>query len=117
MVCPTLISSPGLTSNPCSTMSPSMRVAKRVNPTRHNPGSTSSIQPSTSQQRPSRGRNSAVAQLGRVHLSGFPGWVFWLAVHLVNVVSFRSRVVVLVNWAWEYIFYDRPVRLIVRART
>ena len=63
------------------------------------------------------GRNSAVAQLGRVHLSGFPGWVFWLAVHLVNVVSFRSRVVVLVNWAWEYIFYDRPVRLIVRART
>jgi len=33
------------------------------------------------------------------------------------VVSFRSRVVVLVNWAWEYIFYDRPVRLIVRART
>ena len=63
------------------------------------------------------GRNSAVAQLGRIHLSGFPGWVFWLAVHLVNVVSFRSRLVVLVNWAWEYIFYDRPVRLIVRART
>ncbi len=63
------------------------------------------------------GRNSAVAQLGRVHLSGFPGWVFWLTVHLVNVVSFRSRIVVLVNWAWEYILYDRPVRLIVRART
>lgn len=62
------------------------------------------------------GRNSAVAQLGRVHLSGFPGWVFWLTVHLVNVVSFRSRIVVLVNWAWEYILYDRPVRLIVRAR-
>jgi NADH:ubiquinone reductase (H+-translocating) len=62
------------------------------------------------------GRNSAVAQLGRIHLSGFPGWVFWLVVHLVNVVSFRSRLVVLVNWAWEYLFYDRPVRLIVRAR-
>ena len=62
------------------------------------------------------GRNSAVAQLGWVHLSGFPGWVFWLVVHLVNVVSFRSRVVVLVNWAWDYLFYDRPVRLIVRAR-
>ena len=40
----------------------------------------------------------------------------WLVVHLVNVVSFRSRVVVLVNWAWDYLFYDRPVRLIVRAR-
>jgi len=61
------------------------------------------------------GRNSAVAELGGVHLSGFPGWVMWLAVHLVNVVSFRSRVLVLVNWAWEYVFYDRPIRLILRA--
>ena len=60
------------------------------------------------------GRNSAVAQLGRVHLSGFLGWVMWLVVHLVNIVSFRSRVIVLLNWAWEYLFYDRPVRLIVR---
>ncbi len=39
----------------------------------------------------------------------------WLFVHLVNVVSFRSRVLVLINWAWDYLFYDRPVRLIVRA--
>ena len=62
------------------------------------------------------GRNSAVAQLGRVRLTGFPGWVMWLTVHLVNVVSFRSRVLVLVNWAWDYLFYDRPIRLIVRAR-
>jgi len=62
------------------------------------------------------GRNSAVAELGRVRLTGFPGWVMWLTVHLVNVVSFRSRVLVLVNWAWDYLFYDRPIRLIVRAR-
>ncbi len=62
------------------------------------------------------GRNSAVAQLGRVRLSGFLGWVMWLTVHLVNVVSFRSRILVLVNWAWDYLFYDRPIRLIVRAR-
>jgi len=61
------------------------------------------------------GRNSAVAELGRVHLSGFPGWVMWLAVHLVNVVTFRSRVLVLINWAWEYLFYNRPIRLILRA--
>jgi NADH:ubiquinone reductase (H+-translocating) len=62
------------------------------------------------------GRNSAVAQLGAVHLSGFLGWGMWLVVHLVNVISFRSRVVVLVNWAWDYLLYDRPIRLIVRAR-
>jgi NADH dehydrogenase len=61
------------------------------------------------------GRNSGVAQLGRVHLSGFLGWLMWLAVHLVNVISFRSRLLVLVNWAWDYLFYDRPIRLIVRA--
>jgi NADH dehydrogenase len=61
------------------------------------------------------GRNSAVAQLGRVRLSGFLGWLMWLVVHLVNVISFRSRIVVLVNWAWDYVFYDRPIRLIVRA--
>ena len=61
------------------------------------------------------GRNSAVAELGAVRLSGFFGWLMWLGVHLVNVISFRSRIVVLVNWAWEYLFYDRPIRLIVRA--
>lgn len=61
------------------------------------------------------GRNSAVAQLGAVRLSGFPGWMMWLAVHLVNVISFRSRILVLVNWAWDYVFYNRPIRLIVRA--
>jgi NADH dehydrogenase len=61
------------------------------------------------------GRNSGVAQLGRVHLSGFLGWSMWLVVHLVNVVTFRARILVLVNWAWDYLFYDRPIRLIVRA--
>jgi NADH dehydrogenase len=62
------------------------------------------------------GRNAAVAQLGPVRLAGFLGWLMWLGVHLVNVISFRSRLVVLVNWAWDYLFYDRPVRLIVEAR-
>jgi NADH dehydrogenase len=61
------------------------------------------------------GRNSAVAQLGAVHLTGFLGWLMWLFVHLINVISFRSRIVVLVNWAWDYFFYDRPIRLILRA--
>jgi len=63
------------------------------------------------------GRNSAVAQLGPVRLTGFLGWLMWLGVHLINVISFRSPLVVLVNWAWDYLFYDRPIRLIVRAAT
>jgi NADH:ubiquinone reductase (H+-translocating) len=61
------------------------------------------------------GRNSAVAQLGGLRLSGFPGWVFWLVVHLANIVTFRARLVTLLNWAYDYFFYDRPVRIIVKA--
>ena len=57
-----------------------------------------------------------MAELGAVRLSGFLGWLMWLGVHLVNVISFRSRIFVLVNWAWDYFFYDRPIRLILRAR-
>ena len=62
------------------------------------------------------GRNSAVAQIRGLRFSGFIGWVIWLTVHLINVISFRSRLIVLINWAWEYLFLDRPVRIIVRAR-
>ena len=48
--------------------------------------------------------------------SGFLGWLMWLAVHLYNVVSLRSKLLVLIDWAWDYLFFDRPIRLIVRAR-
>ncbi|MGH7775591.1 MAG: NAD(P)/FAD-dependent oxidoreductase, partial [Candidatus Dormibacterales bacterium] len=63
------------------------------------------------------GRNAAVVQTRRLRLWGFPGWAAWLVVHLVRIVSFRSRAVVLVNWAWDYILLDRPVRLILTARS
>ena len=61
------------------------------------------------------GRNAGVAEIGPVRLSGFPGWILWLGFHLLQIVTFRSKLVVLVNWAWNYFFYDRPVRLLVRA--
>jgi NADH dehydrogenase len=61
------------------------------------------------------GRYSGVAQFGRVRVSGVVGWAMWLGVHLVNVMTFRSRLLVLTNWAWDYLFYDRPVRINVRA--
>lgn len=59
------------------------------------------------------GRNQAVAQLGRLKFRGFPAWMVWLLVHLMQLVSFRSRLLVLINWAWDYFFYDRSVRLII----
>jgi NADH dehydrogenase len=58
------------------------------------------------------GRNHAVVQLGPIRLSGFIGWLMWLFVHLLYIITFRSKAVVLLNWAWNYIFYDRPARLI-----
>ena len=61
------------------------------------------------------GRNAAVVQVGRIRVHGFAGWVTWLTVHLVLLITFRSRVLVLINWAYDYLFYDRPVRLILRA--
>ncbi|HEY8811243.1 MAG TPA: NAD(P)/FAD-dependent oxidoreductase [Candidatus Dormibacteraeota bacterium] len=60
------------------------------------------------------GRNAGVAEIGPIRMSGFAGWILWLAFHLLQIVTFRSKIVVLVNWAWNYLFLDRPVRLLVR---
>lgn len=58
------------------------------------------------------GRSAAVAHLGRWNFTGFLAWITWLVVHILQLIGFRNRLVVLINWAWEYIFYDRAVRLI-----
>jgi NADH dehydrogenase len=60
------------------------------------------------------GRNSAVARLGTWTFRGFLAWLMWLFVHLINLIGFRNRLIVLINWAWDYFFYDRAVRLITR---
>lgn len=59
------------------------------------------------------GRNAAVTCLGRHCFSGFPAWLFWLGVHIFKLIGFRNRLVVLINWAWDYFFYERAVRLIL----
>jgi NADH dehydrogenase len=58
------------------------------------------------------GRRAAVAQVGRLQFSGFIAWVLWLTVHLIWLIGLRNRLLVLTNWAWNYITYDRGVRLI-----
>jgi NADH:ubiquinone reductase (H+-translocating) len=63
------------------------------------------------------GRRAAVADLPfGVRLSGTVGWFAWLGLHLVQLVGFRNRLSVLVNWAWAYIGSDRGPRLIFDAR-
>jgi NADH dehydrogenase len=62
------------------------------------------------------GRHAAVAQLGRLRFTGFIGWVMWLVVHLYFIIGFRNRIVVLIEWAWDYFRYDRPIRLITKSK-
>ena len=58
------------------------------------------------------GRASAVGDLPWIQLKGLPGWLFWLFVHILNLIGFRNRVVVMVQWAWSYFSYQRAIRLI-----
>jgi NADH dehydrogenase len=61
------------------------------------------------------GRASAVADFGWLRLKGWIGWLAWLFVHILNLIGFRNRVIVMVQWAWAYFSYQRAIRLITSA--
>ncbi len=63
------------------------------------------------------GRASAVADLPSMQLKGWIAWLAWLFVHLVNLIGFRNRIVVMVQWAWAYFSYQRAIRLITGCET
>jgi NADH dehydrogenase len=58
------------------------------------------------------GRSAAVAQFGKIHISGFIAWLSWLFVHIFFLIGFRNRVIVLIQWAWSYFTSERGARLI-----
>jgi NADH dehydrogenase len=58
------------------------------------------------------GRSSAVASAFGLNLTGYFAWVAWLLLHLMYLVGFRNRILVIMNWAWYYLFHERQVRLI-----
>ena len=60
------------------------------------------------------GRNKAVAAFGRLHISGFLAWIVWLFVHLMYLVEFDNRLLVLVEWVYDYITRNRGARLITK---
>ena len=60
------------------------------------------------------GRNKAVADLHMLHLSGLPAWMAWLFVHIIFLVGFRNRLLVLLQWAWNYFTFNKGARLITR---
>lgn len=59
------------------------------------------------------GRNAAVAQTGSRSFTGGIAWLMWIFVHVASLIGFRNRLIILVNWAWDYFFFERAVRLIV----
>jgi NADH dehydrogenase len=58
------------------------------------------------------GRSRAVAQFGKLRLSGFPAWMLWSGAHVYFLIGFRNRFAVALNWAWSYITFQRGSRLI-----
>ncbi len=58
------------------------------------------------------GRHAAVADAGFMHFTGFLAWLAWLLVHVLFLVSFRNKLTVLANWAWQYVTFGRGARLI-----
>lgn len=60
------------------------------------------------------GRNQAVVELKKFKFQGILAWFLWMFVHLMLLVGFRNRVVVFINWAWNYLKYNNGSRIIVR---
>lgn len=58
------------------------------------------------------GRAAAVAEFGKIHISGFVAWLSWLFVHIFFLIGFRNRLLVFIQWAWSYFTYERGARLI-----
>jgi NADH dehydrogenase len=58
------------------------------------------------------GRGAAVADLNWLRLSGWSAWLMWVFVHLIYIIQFQNRLLVMLQWAWLYITFDRSARLI-----
>ena len=58
------------------------------------------------------GRAAAVADFGRIHISGYIAWLSWLFIHIFFLIGFRNRLQVFIQWAWSYVTYERGARLI-----
>jgi NADH dehydrogenase len=60
------------------------------------------------------GRNKAVADIGKLKFSGFFAWLIWMFIHLMALVGFRNRLVVFLNWVYNYANFNKASRLIIR---
>jgi NADH dehydrogenase, FAD-containing subunit len=62
------------------------------------------------------GRNLAVVDLPFIKFQGFLGWVVWMTIHLKSILGVKNKLLIFINWFWNYITYDQSLRLIIKAR-
>ncbi len=60
------------------------------------------------------GRNKAVVDLKNFKMQGFFAWILWLIVHLRSLIGFKNKIIVLLNWMWNYVTYDQSLRVIIK---
>ncbi len=62
------------------------------------------------------GRNLAVADFPFIKLKGFVAWALWLFVHLMSILGVKNRLIIFINWAWNYMTYDQTLRLLLQPK-
>jgi len=62
------------------------------------------------------GRNLAVVDLPHLKFQGFFAWLAWMFIHLMSIVGMKNRLIIFINWAWNYVTYDQSLRLIIRPK-
>jgi NADH:ubiquinone reductase (H+-translocating) len=60
------------------------------------------------------GRNKAVVDLGKLQFQGFFAWCVWMFVHLISIMGMKNRVLIFINWVWNYITFDQSLRLMMK---
>jgi NADH dehydrogenase len=62
------------------------------------------------------GKNLAVVDLPYIKFQGFFAWLVWMFIHLMSIVGIKNRILIFINWAWNYATYDQSLRLIIRSK-
>jgi NADH dehydrogenase len=63
------------------------------------------------------GRNLAVADLPKFHLSGFFAWITWSLVHLFSIIGLKNKIITFINWSWNYFTYNQSLRLLIKPKS
>jgi NADH dehydrogenase len=62
------------------------------------------------------GRNHAVVDFAHIRFQGFFAWIIWLFVHLFSIIGVKNKIIIFLNWVWNYFTFDQSLRLIIRPR-